>query len=127
MSAYRLLAGDCRAVLPTLAAASVHCVVTSPPYWNLRDYGTAQWEGGDATCDHKERSARNDGGRVNVAGFHGSSANDSDKGALDPFAGSGTVGAVATGNGRAAILIELNPAYCELARQRCGPLLEAPA
>lgn len=46
---------------------------------------------------------------------------------LDPFAGSGTVGAVATGNGRAAILIELNPAYCELARQRCGPLLEAPA
>jgi DNA modification methylase len=31
--------GDCRAILPTLAADSVHCVVTSPPYWGLRDYG----------------------------------------------------------------------------------------
>lgn len=26
-------------VLPTLDAGSVHCVVTSPPYWGLRDYG----------------------------------------------------------------------------------------
>jgi DNA modification methylase len=35
----RVLHGDCRAILPTLPAASVHCVVTSPPYWGLRDYG----------------------------------------------------------------------------------------
>ena len=42
---------------------------------------------------------------------------------LDPFAGSGTVGQVATGNGRNALLIELNPAYIELARQRIGPML----
>lgn len=34
-----LYAGDCRSVLPTLPAESVHCVVTSPPYWGLRDYG----------------------------------------------------------------------------------------
>ena len=46
--------GDCRTVLPTLPAASVHCVVTSPPYWGLRDYGTATWEGGDPGCDHKQ-------------------------------------------------------------------------
>ena len=32
---------------------SVNCVVTSPPYWGLRDYGTAKWEGGDLECDHK--------------------------------------------------------------------------
>jgi DNA modification methylase len=37
--AVTLLEGDCRALLPTLPAASVHCVVTSPPYWGLRDYG----------------------------------------------------------------------------------------
>ena len=37
--ALRLVAGDCRAILPTLPAESVHCVVTSPPYWGLRDYG----------------------------------------------------------------------------------------
>src|SRR3990170_8284240 len=31
--------GDARAVLAELPAESVHCVVTSPPYWGLRDYG----------------------------------------------------------------------------------------
>ena len=34
----RLLRGDCRAVLPTLPAGSVHCCVTSPPYFGLRSY-----------------------------------------------------------------------------------------
>jgi site-specific DNA-methyltransferase (cytosine-N4-specific) len=37
---------------------------------------------------------------------------------LDPFAGSGTVGQVALELGRKAILIELNPAYVELANVR---------
>ena len=32
--------GDCLQVLKELPAESVHCVVTSPPYWGLRDYGT---------------------------------------------------------------------------------------
>lgn len=34
-----LRVGDCREILPTLADESVHCCVTSPPYWGLRDYG----------------------------------------------------------------------------------------
>jgi len=33
--------GDCREVMATMPAESVHCVVTSPPYWGLRDYGHA--------------------------------------------------------------------------------------
>jgi DNA modification methylase len=37
---------------------------------------------------------------------------------LDPFAGSGTVGRVALELGRRAVLIELNPAYVELAQER---------
>ena len=37
---------------------------------------------------------------------------------LDPFAGSGTTGAVATDHGRGAFLIELNPEYAELAEKR---------
>src|SRR5271165_5957503 len=49
----RILTGDCMDILPTLDAESVQCCVTSPPYWGLRDYGTAAWEGGDAGCDHK--------------------------------------------------------------------------
>lgn len=37
----RILTGDCRAVLATLPDESVHCVVTSPPYYRLRDYDMA--------------------------------------------------------------------------------------
>lgn len=37
---------------------------------------------------------------------------------MDPFGGSGTVGLVADRLGRSAILIELNPAYAEMARRR---------
>lgn len=44
--------GDVRSELAELPADSVHCVVTSPPYWGLRDYGTATWIGGDEGCDH---------------------------------------------------------------------------
>lgn len=31
--------GDCLEVLRTLPDESVHCCVTSPPYYALRDYG----------------------------------------------------------------------------------------
>lgn len=34
-----ILTGDCREVLKTMQDESVHCCVTSPPYWGLRDYG----------------------------------------------------------------------------------------
>jgi DNA modification methylase len=37
----RILTGDCRKVLRSLPDESVHCVVTSPPYFGLRDYGVA--------------------------------------------------------------------------------------
>lgn len=37
----RILRGDCREILRTLDANSIDCVVTSPPYWGLRDYGVA--------------------------------------------------------------------------------------
>jgi DNA modification methylase len=33
--------GDCIEILPMLEANSIQCVVTSPPYWGLRDYGCA--------------------------------------------------------------------------------------
>lgn len=32
------LTGDSRVLLPSLAAESIQCCVTSPPYWGLRDY-----------------------------------------------------------------------------------------
>lgn len=45
--------GDSLDVLKGMADESVDCCITSPPYWGLRDYGTAEWEGGDAECEHK--------------------------------------------------------------------------
>lgn len=37
----RILKGDCRTILRDIPDESVHCVVTSPPYFGLRDYGMA--------------------------------------------------------------------------------------
>jgi DNA modification methylase len=48
----RILIGDVRSKLAELQPESVDCVVTSPPYWGLRDYGTARWVGGGSTCEH---------------------------------------------------------------------------
>lgn len=47
-----LLTGDAVEVLRTLPAAAVDCVVTSPPFWRLRDYATGTWSGGNPTCTH---------------------------------------------------------------------------
>ncbi len=49
----RIICGDALDKLRELPNESVQCCVTSPPYWGLRDYGTAEWEGGDSECDHK--------------------------------------------------------------------------
>lgn len=47
-----IIQGDCREKLKELPDESVDCIVTSPPYWGLRDYGTAQWKGGNPDCNH---------------------------------------------------------------------------
>jgi DNA modification methylase len=47
----KILLGDCRDVLPTMAAGSVQCCVTSPPYYGLRDYGVDGQIGLEASPD----------------------------------------------------------------------------
>lgn len=54
-----LLNADARNV--PLADESVQCVITSPPYFCLRDYGTAKWEGGRVDCDHRQPETRKNG------------------------------------------------------------------
>lgn len=49
----QLLHGDCLERLAELPDGFVQMCVTSPPYYGLRDYGTADWDGGDPDCDHK--------------------------------------------------------------------------
>ncbi len=58
----QIIIGDSLSVLRTFPDESVHCCVTSPPYWGLRDYGTATWTGGDPDCDHLEGAYRGDEG-----------------------------------------------------------------
>ncbi|MBF0461333.1 MAG: site-specific DNA-methyltransferase [Magnetococcales bacterium] len=44
-----LFEGDALTVLRCLPSESVRCVVTSPPYWGLRDYGIAEQIGHEST------------------------------------------------------------------------------
>jgi len=57
---WTIRAGDCRELIRSIPAASVQTCITSPPYWGLRDYGTATWEGGDSNCDHIKHSIPRD-------------------------------------------------------------------
>jgi DNA modification methylase len=165
----RILLGDVREQLKTLPDESVHCVVTSPPYFGLRDYGVAGQIGLEPTpaefvavmvevFREVRRVLRKDGtlwlnlGDSYAGGgnYRGTNSRRSvwtvatqpfkeahfatfppdliepcikagcPKGGtvLDPFGGAGTTGLVADRLQRDAILIELNPAYAEIARER---------
>jgi len=48
----QVIVGDVREVLATLPPASVDCIVTSPPYFALRNYGMANQMGQEASVDH---------------------------------------------------------------------------
>jgi site-specific DNA-methyltransferase (adenine-specific) len=47
-STWKVIHGDALAVLPTIERGSVQTVITSPPYWGLRDYGLdpIEWPSG---------------------------------------------------------------------------------
>jgi len=49
-----MMRGDVLAMLKTLPDGHFDCVVTSPPYWGLRDYGIEPsiW-GGRPDCSHE--------------------------------------------------------------------------
>lgn len=50
----KILQGNSLEVLKTLPDGSVNCIMTSPPYWSLRDYGNGNdivWDG-KKNCKH---------------------------------------------------------------------------
>ena len=51
-----ILFGDCKETLSAFLPQSARTCVTSPPYYGLRDYGTATWIGGDPNCNHRRDS-----------------------------------------------------------------------
>ena len=52
MNTATILVGDNRKTLSKIPDKTIQTCITSPPYWGLRDYGTATWLGGDEQCDH---------------------------------------------------------------------------
>jgi len=60
-----LYRGDCLAVLRKLPDKSVDCVITSPPYWRIRDYGGGTWTGGRKGCSHRAPEGKS---RIRVYG-----------------------------------------------------------
>ncbi len=60
--------GHALELLRAMPDSSVHCVVTSPPYWGLRDYGLPPLVfGGDPACAHEW----GEGLRIHKGGPHG--------------------------------------------------------
>lgn len=68
--------GDCREVMRRLIdqGVQVHTCITSPPYFGLRDYGTAEWVGGDPACSHIDAVASNAKNRLSCG--HGNDIRD---------------------------------------------------
>ena len=60
MNTCEIRQGDCLDLLRQMPDESINCCITSPPYWGLRDYGTAQWQGGDPECSHKRDSKQSE-------------------------------------------------------------------
>lgn len=60
MSKAKIIIGDVRTALQLIPDQSVQTCITSPPYWGLRDYGTAAWIGGHEECSHRRDSKYSD-------------------------------------------------------------------
>lgn len=73
--AVRIINADVLDGLAQLPDESVHCVVTSVPYYALRDYGTAQWHGGEPDCAHEIVNATRTPWANEVPGPNGRSKN----------------------------------------------------
>lgn len=77
--------GDCRDLLRKMDDESVNCIVTSPPYWGLRDYGTGTWEGGDEGCSHAGRvKLRSDTSGGNHGRFSKTRGTQASKASVEP-------------------------------------------
>lgn len=82
----RLYQGHVIHALRWMPGKSVQEVVTSPPYWGLRDYGTGTWTGGDPGCDHKGPSLVSTSG-TSMLGSHDGRGGNKRPNATSPWLG----------------------------------------
>lgn len=103
--------GDCRDTMRRMIAdgVRVQCIVTSPPYWGLRDYGVDGQIGLEPTLSEFLAQL------VEPCILSGSRPGDI---IFDPFFGTGTTGRVALRLGRQFIGCELNPSNAALQDDR---------
>ena len=78
----KILQGDILDKIKEIPDESIDCIITSPPYYALRDYGTGVWEGSTvATCTHqsiKRKTRAERGGLTELqAGSQGSFGDES--------------------------------------------------
>lgn len=137
----QILCGDSLEILKTLPNESVNCVMTSPPYWALRDYGVEGviWDG-DKNCEHnfeikenKNPMDRGGKGQHDNSGIVGKMGELTQTIVQNGFCtkcrawkghGAGTTGLVALKQNKQFIGIELNPEYIKIAKERLKPFLE---
>lgn len=75
-----ILQGDCLEELKKIPDESIDCIMTSPPYWALRDYGNNNdqiWDG-NKECEHdwKQIVKKPSGGKGSIASSVGANKND---------------------------------------------------
>ena len=113
----RLINGDARD-LSFLDDESIHLVVTSPPYRNLKRYNKKDFDKwfkqiwnipGASTRTHPAPFPLELASRlIRMFSFHGDTV-------LDPFCGTGTTMIAALRYGRNSIGIDIEPEYCHIA------------
>lgn len=123
---------DCIAGLKKLSDESIDCIVTSPPYFNLRDYqidGQIGLEESPRQYVSKMLEVFTECKRVQFPEAHFATFPEEipatcikagcpkDGIVLDPFMGSGTTAIVARKLDRNYIGFELNPDYCRIAEK----------
>lgn len=112
-----------KGVCPKCGAQWARVIETRPPEGSWHDHSNDAERG----AGQKSRGGVALSGKT--LGFRATCACDAGEPVaatvLDCFAGSGTTGEVAAKLGRKCILIELNPKYAALIRERCGLLLRA--
>jgi DNA modification methylase len=109
-----VLEGDCRETLKTLPDGSVHCCVTSPPYFGLRDYGNGEQIGLEQSPDdyvaemvavfrEVRRTLRDDGTTwLNLGDSYGAVGGDTWSGFNARYSGTGLNGGKQAASGENA-------------------------